>query len=165
MKSLEATDTFISILFLSEPLLLLTVSCSISFLCQLLSRVQLFVIPWTVAHQAPLSMEFSRQDCWSGLPFPPPEDLPNSGTEPGSAALQADSLLSEPPGKPAFNISLTESDEHRSAQCVFQSKVTQMARWQNLSSFLRPTTWCLEAAQLFFVGWRSTGRLNEWANV
>ena len=51
-------------------------------------------------------------------------DLPNSGTEPGSATLQADSLLSEPPGKPAFNISLTESDEYRSAQSVFQSKVT-----------------------------------------
>ena len=52
---------------------------------------------WTVVHQAPLSMEFSRQEYWSGLPFPPPGDLPDPGIEPGSTALQADSLLSEPP--------------------------------------------------------------------
>ena len=56
--------------------------------------------PWTVACQAPLCMGFSRQESWSGLPFPSPGDLPNSGIEPGSPALQADSLLSEPPGKP-----------------------------------------------------------------
>ena len=56
-------------------------------------------IPWIVGFQAPLSMEFSRQDYWSGLPFPSPEDLPNLGIEPGSLALQADSLLSEPPRK------------------------------------------------------------------
>ena len=55
-------------------------------------------IPWTVTCQAPLSMEFSRQEYWSGLPFPSPGDLPNPGIEPGSAALQADSLLSESPG-------------------------------------------------------------------
>ena len=60
--------------------------------------------PWTVAHQAPLSMEFSRRGyCWSGLPFPSPGDLPNPGIKlasPVSPALQADSLLSEPPGEP-----------------------------------------------------------------
>ena len=50
------------------------------------------VIPWTVAHQAPLSMGFSRQQHWSGLPFPTPEDLPHPGIESGSSALQADSL-------------------------------------------------------------------------
>ena len=48
--------------------------------------VQLFAIPWTVAYHAPLSMGFSRQEYWSGLPFPSPEDLPNPGTEPGSPA-------------------------------------------------------------------------------
>ena len=53
--------------------------------------------PWTVAHQAPLSMEFSRQQYWSGLSFPSPGDLLDSGIEPGSPALQADSLPSEPP--------------------------------------------------------------------
>ena len=60
-----------------------------------LSRVQLFATPWAVAHQAPLSMGFSRQEYWSGLPFPSPGDLPNPGIEPGSPALQADALFSE----------------------------------------------------------------------
>ena len=61
-----------------------------------LSRVQLFVTPWTVAYQAPPSMGFSRQECWSGLPFPSPGDLPNPGIEPWSPALQSDALPSEP---------------------------------------------------------------------
>ena len=65
-----------------------------------LSRVGLFVTPWTVAHQASLSMGFSRQEYWSGLPCPPPGDLADTGIKPGSPALQADSLPSEPPGKP-----------------------------------------------------------------
>ena len=66
---------------------------------KLLSRVRLFATPWTVAHQAPQSMEFSRQEYWSGLPFPSPGDLPNLGIKPGSPALQADALPSEPPEK------------------------------------------------------------------
>ena len=56
--------------------------------------------PWTIALQAPLSMQFSRQEYWSGLPVSFSRDLPNSGTEFRSPALQADSLPSEPPGKP-----------------------------------------------------------------
>ena len=56
--------------------------------------------PWTVALQAPLSMGFSRQEYWSGLPFPSLGDLPDPGIKPGSPALQAVSLLSEAPGKP-----------------------------------------------------------------
>ena len=56
--------------------------------------------PWTVAYQAPLSMGFSRQEYCSGLPIPSPGDLPNPGIEPGSPALRADALPSEPPGKP-----------------------------------------------------------------
>ena len=67
---------------------------------KLLSRVQLFVTPWTIAYQAPLSMGFSRQECWNGVPFPSPGDLPDPGIEPRSPALQAGALLSEPPGKP-----------------------------------------------------------------
>ena len=63
-----------------------------------LSRVRLFATPWTVAYQAPKSMEFSRQEYWSRLPFPSPGDLPNPGVEPGSPTLQADTLSSEPPG-------------------------------------------------------------------
>ena len=61
----------------------------------LLSRVQLFATPWTVACQASLSTEFSKQGYWSGLPFRPPDELPDPGIESGSPALQADSLLSE----------------------------------------------------------------------
>ena len=67
-----------------------------------LSRVRLFATPWTVAYQAPLSMGFSRQECWSGLPFPSPGDLPDPGIEPGSPTLQANVLPSEPPGKPTL---------------------------------------------------------------
>ena len=67
---------------------------------KLLSHVQLFVTLWTVAYQAPLSMGFSRQRYWSGLPFPPPGDLPDSGIEHKSPTLQADTLPSEPSGKP-----------------------------------------------------------------
>ena len=62
-----------------------------------LSRVQLFVTPCTVAYQATLSMGFSRQWYWSGLPFPSPVDLPDPGIEPGSSALQADPLPFETP--------------------------------------------------------------------
>ena len=64
-----------------------------------LSRVRLFATPWTVAYQAPPSMGFSRQEYWSGLPFPSPGDLPDLGIESGPPALQADALPSEPPGK------------------------------------------------------------------
>ena len=64
-----------------------------------MAQSRLFVTPWTVAYQAPPSMGFSRQECWSGLPFPSPGHLPDPGIEPGSPTLQADTLLSEPPGK------------------------------------------------------------------
>ena len=70
----------------------------IGVLVKSLSHVRLFVTPWTVAYQAPPFMGFSRQECWSGLPFPSPGDLPDPGIEPRSSALRADALLSEPPG-------------------------------------------------------------------
>ena len=65
-----------------------------------LSRVRLFVTPWTVAYQVPPSLGFSRQEYWSGFPFPSPGNLPDPGIEPGSPALQPDSLPPEPAGKP-----------------------------------------------------------------
>ena len=68
--------------------------------CYSLSRVRFFVTPWTVAHQAPLSMGFPRQEYWNELSFLSPGDLPDTGVKPGSPALQVDSLPSEPPGKP-----------------------------------------------------------------
>ena len=71
-----------------------------------LSRVQLFVTPWTVAYQEPPSMGFSRQEYWSGLPFPSPGALPDPGIQPRSPAFQADALTSESPGKQVHNIKL-----------------------------------------------------------
>ena len=77
------------------------------------SNILAWRIPWTVAHQAPLSMGFSRQEYRNGLLCPPPGDLPNRGIKPRSPALQEDSLPSEPPGKPingiVFPISFSDS--------------------------------------------------------
>ena len=67
---------------------------------QMLTRVRLSATSWTVAHWASMSMGFSMQEYWSGLPFPSPGYLTDTGIKPGSPALQADALISEPPGKP-----------------------------------------------------------------
>ena len=69
---------------------------------QPLSHVWLFVTPWTVAHQAPLSMGFPRQEYWSRLPFLSPADLPHPGIEPASSALQVDSLPLSYQGNPKY---------------------------------------------------------------
>ena len=69
-------------------------------MCYSLSHIRLFGTPWIVAHQAPLPMEFPRQEYYSGLSFPPLADLPDPGIKPGSPALLANSLSPEPPGKP-----------------------------------------------------------------
>ena len=66
----------------------------------LISHVRLFVTSWIAVSQTPLSIGFSRQECWSGLPLPSPGDLPDPGIKPGSPALQVDSLPSESPGNP-----------------------------------------------------------------
>ena len=73
-------------------------SCAVR--CLVSQSCPISVTPWTVAHQAPLSMGFPRQEFWSGLPSPTPGDLPNTEIEPRSPTLQEDSLPSEPPGKP-----------------------------------------------------------------
>ena len=70
------------------------------------SRVQLFATPWTTTRQAPLFMGFSQQQYWSGVPCPPPEDLPNPGIKSStlaSPALQVNSFTTEPPGKPLLD--------------------------------------------------------------
>ena len=84
-----------------------------------LSRVQLFATPWTLACQAPMSMEFSRQEYWSGLLFPSPGDLPNWRIKPGSPALQADSLPPESPGKPWSMYVGYNGKQHCSWPCCF----------------------------------------------
>ena len=83
-----------------------------------LSRVQLSVTPWTATCQAPLSMDFSRPEYWRRLPFSSPEDLPNPGIEPRSPALQADSLLSEPPGKPSLHTKMSTIKDRNSRDLV-----------------------------------------------
>ena len=105
-KLSHSVDELISIVKLSCPPLpglQITVHVSGGGKVKSLSRVRLFATPWTVAYQAPLSMGFSRQEYWSGLPFPSPGDLPDPGIEPRSPTLQADTLTSEPPGKPLIH--------------------------------------------------------------
>ena len=82
----------------SEATIITTVKVKV----KLLSPVELFATPWTVAYQAPKSMGFSRQEYWSGLSFPSPGDLSDPGIEPGSPALQSDALPSELPRKPVI---------------------------------------------------------------
>ena len=84
--------------------------------------------PWTVAHQTPLSMGFSRQEYWSGLPFPSPGDLPNPGMEPGSPPLQADSLPSELPGKPKKRMS-SPWLAHTTWKGAIPTYAFQMVQW------------------------------------
>ena len=96
------------------------------------SGAQLFTNLWTVACQAPLSMEFSRQEHWSVLPSQPPGDLSNPGIEPPlpvSPALQADSLPTEPPGKPEINIILELKVEIQIEHCLMKAKVSLMLKF------------------------------------
>ena len=83
--------------------------------------------PWTVAHQVPLSIGFSRQEYWSGLPCPLPRDLPNPGIKPKSPILQANSLPSEPPGKPKITAVGSSSLLRRSSQPRNQTRVSCIA--------------------------------------
>ena len=90
------------------------------------------VTPWTVAHQAPLSMEFSREEYCSGLPFPSPGDLPNSEIEPGSLALQTDSLPSAPPGKPS-QLSVGGQKAFFKPSFIIEPHPNQFFTWMNFS--------------------------------
>ena len=98
---------------------------------QSLSDGRLFVTPWTIAYQAPLFVQFSRQEYWSGLPFLSPRDLPNPGIEPGAPVLQADSLLSKAPEKPQTCL-------------VFQKQ----SAWGSLASTIKFTS--PKGRQIFF---------------
>ena len=94
------------------------------------SRVRRFATPWTVARQAPLSVGFSRQEHWSGLPFPFPGDLPDPGIEAASPAVQADSLLWEPHLQTVFHTGCTTLHFHNSGQAF------QLLHLSQLSSIL-----------------------------
>ena len=118
----------------------------------MLSRVQLFATPWSVGHQAPLSMGFSRQEYWSGLPFPPPGYLPKPGSKPtslASPALAGGFFTTVPPGKPnhtfkALNFAHDLSYHFMSAfnQALHQTPHTQYLQpcWLQLSAVLMQTT-------------------------
>ena len=100
-----------------------------------LSCARLFATPWTVAYQAPPSMGFSRQEYCSGVPFPSPGDLPNSGIEPGSPTFQADALTSEPPGKPNWHAILCLRSCFQGTQ---DARVgTGVLKWAHLSEVVR----------------------------
>ena len=80
---------------------------------QSLSHVQLFATPWTVAHQNPMSMGFSRQEFWSGLPFPSPGGLPDSGIKPMPPALAGRFFTTEPPLKPQITDNSFKYPSHK----------------------------------------------------
>ena len=111
-----------------------------------LSRVQLFAAPWTVARQAPLSLEFSRQVYWSGLPFPSPQNLSDRAVAVRSPALQAESLPSDPPGKPSIVIKLCpvlwpHELQHASLPCPSPSlwicsSSCPLSWWHHLNHFI-----------------------------
>ena len=105
---------------------------------KLLSTVRLFATPWTVAHQASPSMEFSRHEYWSGLPFPSPGDLPDPGIEPGSPTLQAEALPSEPPGKEAVLEVLSYPHRHCLKGCfvIFRSECSILTTGRILEHFI-----------------------------
>ena len=113
---------------------LLQLDSMVWFKCLSLSHVWLLETPYIVVRQAPLSMRFSRQEYWSGYPLPSPGGLPDPGIEPRPPALQAESLLSEPPGKPQFKSAWWQinllldckiSDSSLvSGTCVFSSLLT-----------------------------------------
>ena len=105
-----------------------------------LSHVRLFATPWTVAHQAPPSMGFSRQEYWSGWPFPSPGDLPNPGIEPMSPTLQADALTSEPPKvvinhSPSF-IGFSSAQGHKESDTTESLHFTFKADYESRRIFL-----------------------------
>ena len=105
---------------------------------QSLSRVWLVTAPWTVAHQAPLSMEFSRQEHWSGLPFLTPGDLPDPGIKSTSSALASGFLTTEPRGKPVeigLEISVWPT-ENSSSTLLAQSSFLPIMSIKKLLSFI-----------------------------
>ena len=127
---------------------------------KLLSRVQLLVTPWTVAYQVPLSMGFSRQEDWSGLPFPSPGDLPDPGMEPGSPALQADALPSEPPEKlhlsilEFFNLGILGYQLFLDLKKVTAHECKNIFRWNCLMTRQTTQVWLLLVIILVLLWYR-----------
>ena len=128
--------------------------------CSVVSHAQLFATPWTVAHQAPLSMGFSRQECWSGLPFPPPGDLPNAGIElafPASLALQTDSLLLNHQRSSTFGLFISKAScgSYQGFLCSASPDV-YLASWRR---FLMHT---VEVLHLNFLPAANCSQTSQW---
>ena len=119
---------------------------SASVLSLRFSHVQCFATLWTVAQQVPQSMGFSRQEYWNGLPCPPPGDLPDPGIKSESPALQADSLLPEPPGKPYIYPYISATQHCKST--IRQQK--------------KGNKWCY--LQKYVSGWKTTVRKSDHFN-
>ena len=150
--------------------LLIASLCCVGFCCttmwdsyewvKSLSHVQLFATLWTVALQAPLSMGFSRQEYWSGLPFPSPGDLPNPGIEPRSPVLQADALSSEPP-ETAISICIFSDSKKFACNAGDMGSISRSGRSleeENGNPFQYS---CLENSMDRPWGWRELDR-TEW---
>ena len=101
---------------------------------QLLSHVGFFATLWTVAHQTPLSVGFSRQEQWNGLPFPPPGDLPGSGSEPASPVLTGGFFTTEAPGKPYSGLADYKLFHH--SMNSFREVLTLLAAASHLCHFI-----------------------------
>ena len=112
-----------------------------------LSRIRLFATPWTVAYQAPLSMGFSRQEYWSGLPFPSPGDLPDPGIEPGSPALEADALTSEPPGKPKVMLKILQARLQQYVNCKVPDVQAGFRKGRGTKDQIANIQWIIEKAR------------------
>ena len=128
----------------------------------MLSRVQLFATPWTIARRAPLSMGFSRQENRSGLPFPPPMDLPDPGIKTVSLASptqKADSLPLGPPGEPRVCLYVctfihinTHIHHHKQVSWLHggDSTVLSASLWQELYFILKVMGTCIYEILVFF---------------
>ena len=120
------------------------------------------VTPGTVAHQAPLSVEFPRQEYWRGLPFPSPGDLPDPGIKPGSPALPMDSLSSEPPGKPCAYLHLIKKKkksqilkQHFFFLDSFETVLREITVFsQSLFFFFNLRKYCLLSLEDHSRGWK-----------
>ena len=131
-------------------------SLHISFWVKVAQLCRLFSTPWTVAGRAPLSMEFSRQEYWSGLLFPSLGDLPNPGIKPRSTTLQANSLPSEPPGKPHYFLKQHVNLQLYRKKCLIK-KQTWRRKWQPTPVFLPGKI----HAQRSLAGWSPWDYMNE----
>ena len=132
----------------------------------MLSHVQLFATPWTVARQPLVSIGFSRQEHWSRLPFPSPGDLPDLGIEPGSPALQADALPSEPPAIPQLGIHTEETRiERDTCTPMFIAALFIIARTWKQPRCLSEDEWIRKLWYIYIMEYYPANKKNTFESV